>query len=300
MLLRFFGFTHSRFTNQRQRKEYEARLASDGYCTSKLDRLKILRLFPLFIYFFLILFLVSPTGHSRVRNASSVSSVKIWQEYASKNIANVCRVSFVFKINFVDSRTQIRSAVRTFGETALRNFLRVLQLNRKIAIHACRSCCCCSFYRGLFPASGKSYTIIPRLVMNCSSLYICEKSRTNRLLHWTIPWSDSKTAPLSRSGATSTGPKITRLFFVCLFVCLHHRAHRHCSHGVFRRNLAKVASGDRQLTAVRDTSVASWYCRYSVFNLGLKSKNADAVRRRHEVNWFNTLTLWFVCQSVLS
>jgi len=159
-------------------------------------------------------FFWSSTGHSRARNASSASSVKIWQEYASKNIANVCRVSFVFKINFVDSRTQIRSAVRT----ALRNFLRV-QLNWKIAIHVCRGCYS-AFYFAFYFRPRKTVLDIPRLVMNCSSLYVCESLA--QIGCFVEQYRDPiKTAPISRSGVTSIEPKIRCLFrlFIYLFVC---------------------------------------------------------------------------------
>lgn len=145
-------------------------------------------------FFFFFFSFWSSTGHSRVRNAPSVSSVKIWQEYASKNIANVCRVSFVFKINFVDSRTQIRSAVRTFGETALRNFLRV-QLNWKIAIHVCRGCC--SLYSAV--CSRPRVTVF-RYSASRNELLVplqrLRKSRANRLLRLNDTMIE-KTAPIS-------------------------------------------------------------------------------------------------------
>jgi len=65
-----------------------------------------------------------------------------------------------------------------------------------------------------------------------------------------------------------------------------------------RSRIVLVTGGAQRLG--RETALllarAGWrvalHCRHSVFlNLGLKSKNASVVRRRHEVNRFNTLTL---------
>lgn len=75
--------------------------------------------------------------------------------------------------------------------------------------------------------------------------------------------------------------------FLFLFV-FHHRAHRHCSHGVSRIRLAKLAELFFAIPSwLYDTAAIPF-----LYNLGLKSKKpASAVRRQLEVNRFNTLTL---------
>jgi len=158
---------------------YDSRIKDRGRKTRRISRLTdiALRNWTTFKNFALVF------DRPRVQNASTASLVKIWQEYTSKNIANVCVcarahalrvVSFIFKINYIDSKP--KSAVKFCRENSWRNyaveFLRV-QSNGK-SWSTCIGIARLPVIR--FPASRKI-----AFVMSCCKLVHLFVQRSTRL-----------------------------------------------------------------------------------------------------------------------
>lgn len=221
--------------------------------------------------------------------------------------AYVCVVSFIFKINYVDSKP--KSAVKFHRENSRRyyavEFLRV-QSNWKIVIHVYRGC-------SVFPWSisrprGKSRSTFHVFLWNCSfslSPALNATAKVRRQIGCFIeqyhhdPRCDDTDVTIG--AFTSTRSEIKCLFCLfCLFLTIGHIVTVVTAYPGSIGDDQDCAKIHRSSRYVRGFMILPLFRYFFFLNLGLKSKNASAVRRRLEVNRFNTLTLWFVFQSVLS